>query len=76
MFFLYFQPQCVLCYAVCSIEFMYNLTSFISGDADIVRCFCCDFGVAEMNHTDDVWVERTRHSSTCWFLKTQKGEEL
>ena len=55
---------------------MYNLTNFIAGDADIVRCFCCDLGVAEWAHTDDVWVEHARHSSTCWFLKSQKGEEF
>lgn len=55
---------------------MYNLASFISGNADIVRCFCCDLGVAEWDYTDDVWVEHARHSSTCWFLKNQKGEEF
>ena len=53
-----------------------NLTSFISGEADIVRCFCCDLGVAEWANTDDVSVEHARHSSTCRFLKTQKGEAL
>lgn len=53
-------------------------TTFFSsyqGEADIVRCFCCDLGLAEWDAQDDPWVEHARHNSRCLFLKREKGED-
>ncbi|VDI28245.1 baculoviral IAP repeat-containing protein 7/8 [Mytilus galloprovincialis] len=48
---------------------------FYTGEADIVRCFCCDLGLAEWDAQDDPWVEHARHNSRCLFLKREKGED-
>jgi hypothetical protein len=44
------------------------------GEQDIVRCFCCDLGLAEWDAKDNAWREHARHNPKCWFLKSQKGE--
>ncbi|VDI42650.1 Hypothetical predicted protein [Mytilus galloprovincialis] len=48
---------------------------FYTGEADIVRCFCCDLGLAEWDAQDDPWVEHARHNCRCLFLKSEKGED-
>ncbi|XP_063405194.1 uncharacterized protein LOC134688419 [Mytilus trossulus] len=48
---------------------------FYTGEADIVRCFCCDLGLAEWDVQDDPWVEHARHNCRCLFLKSEKGED-
>ena len=53
------------------------LTIFLfcfQGEQDIVRCFCCDLGLAEWDVKDNAWREHARHNPKCWFLKSQKGE--
>ena len=47
---------------------------YIVGNSDIVRCFCCDIGLAEWDPEDDPWEEHARHSPNCKFLKEKKGE--
>ncbi|MDP0563020.1 MAG: RING-HC finger protein [Candidatus Endonucleobacter sp. (ex Gigantidas childressi)] len=48
---------------------------FYTGVEDIVRCFCCDLGMAEWSGNERPWQEHARHSSYCWFLKRSKGQE-
>ncbi|XP_052088207.1 baculoviral IAP repeat-containing protein 3-like isoform X2 [Mytilus californianus] len=48
---------------------------FYTGEADIVRCFCCNLGLAEWDAQDDPWVEHARHNCRCLFLKSEKGED-
>ncbi|XP_071137536.1 putative inhibitor of apoptosis isoform X2 [Mytilus edulis] len=48
---------------------------FYTGDNDIVRCFCCDLGLAEWDPKDNVWTEHARHNPKCHFLKNKKGDE-
>ncbi|MDP0590368.1 MAG: baculoviral IAP repeat-containing protein [Candidatus Endonucleobacter bathymodioli] len=48
---------------------------FYTGGRDIVRCFCCDLGLAEWDEKDNAWQEHARHSKYCWFLKREKGAE-
>ena len=45
------------------------------GEGDIVRCFCCDLGLAEWDPKDTPWMKHARHSPTCWYLINQKGEQ-
>lgn len=47
----------------------------ILGDNDIVRCFCCDLGLAEWDPKDNPWTEHARHNPKCHFLKNKKGDE-
>ena len=47
----------------------------IKGEGDIVRCFCCDIGLAEWEEEDIAWEEHAKHSPGCPFLKEIKGEE-
>ena len=47
----------------------------IAGEGDIVRCFCCDIGLAEWEEEDIAWEEHAKHSPGCPFLKEIKGEE-
>ncbi|KAK3091684.1 hypothetical protein FSP39_021852 [Pinctada imbricata] len=47
---------------------------FYTGNSDIVRCFCCDIGLAEWDPGDDPWEEHARHSPNCKYLKEKKGE--
>ncbi|CAC5394460.1 XIAP [Mytilus coruscus] len=46
---------------------------FYTGENDIVRCFCCDLGLAEWDPKDDPWKEHARHNPKCWFLINEKG---
>ncbi|CAC5426749.1 unnamed protein product [Mytilus coruscus] len=46
---------------------------FYTGEADIVRCFCCGIGLAEWNHQDEPWVQHAKHSFKCSFLIREKG---
>ena len=59
------------------VEYTKNLTIFLfifQGEQDIVRCFCCDLGLAEWDAKDNAWREHARHNPKCWFLKSQKGD--
>ncbi|XP_052088202.1 baculoviral IAP repeat-containing protein 7-A-like [Mytilus californianus] len=49
---------------------------FYTGEGDIVRCFCCDLGLAEWDESDDPWTEHARHSPKCWFLLHEKGKDF
>ncbi|XP_063402280.1 baculoviral IAP repeat-containing protein 7-B-like [Mytilus trossulus] len=49
---------------------------FYTGEGDIVRCFCCDLGLAEWDVSDDPWTEHSRHSPKCWFLLHEKGKDF
>ncbi|CAC5382816.1 XIAP [Mytilus coruscus] len=49
---------------------------FYTGEGDIVRCFCCDLGLAEWDESDDPWTEHARHSPRCWFLLRTKGKDF
>jgi hypothetical protein len=47
------------------VEYTKNLTIFLfifQGEQDIVRCFCCDLGLAEWDAKDDAWREHARHN--------------
>ena len=52
------------------------LSASLLGKDDIVRCFCCDLGLAEWDPSDDPWREHARHSHKCWFLNQMKGKEF
>ncbi|CAG2202983.1 BIRC2_3 [Mytilus edulis] len=47
---------------------------FYTGKTDIVRCFCCNLGLAEWAETDNPWTEHARHNPKCWFLRREKGQ--
>ncbi|XP_052088502.1 uncharacterized protein LOC127725513 isoform X2 [Mytilus californianus] len=47
---------------------------FYTGKTDIVRCFCCNLGLAEWAETDDPWTEHARHNPKCWYLRCEKGQ--
>ncbi|VDI75614.1 Hypothetical predicted protein [Mytilus galloprovincialis] len=49
---------------------------FYTGENDIVRCFCCDLGLAEWDPKDNPWTEHARHNPKCWFLLSEKGEQF
>ncbi|VDI62470.1 Hypothetical predicted protein [Mytilus galloprovincialis] len=49
---------------------------FYTGEGDIVRCFCCDLGLAEWDESDDPWTEHARHSPKCCFLLHEKGKNF
>lgn len=46
------------------------------GKKDIVRCFCCNLGLAEWAGTDNPWTEHARHNPKCWFLRREKGQRF
>ncbi|MDP0588581.1 MAG: RING-HC finger protein [Candidatus Endonucleobacter bathymodioli] len=46
---------------------------FYTGNTDVVRCFCCDLGLAEWDSADCPWREHARHATKCWFLQQEKG---
>jgi hypothetical protein len=43
------------------------LSASLLGKDDIVRCFCCDLGLAEWDPSDDPWREHARHSHNAGF---------
>ncbi|XP_071136607.1 baculoviral IAP repeat-containing protein 3-like [Mytilus edulis] len=49
---------------------------FYTGENDIVRCFCCDLGLAEWDPKDNPWTEHARHNPRCIFLLTEKGKQF
>ncbi|VDI00830.1 Hypothetical predicted protein [Mytilus galloprovincialis] len=49
---------------------------FYTGKNDIVRCFCCNLGLAEWAGTDNPWTEHARHNPKCWFLRREKGQRF
>ena len=57
-----------------SSDVLSNAGYFYTGEQDIVRCFCCDLGLAEWDAKDNAWREHARHNPKCWFLKSQKGD--
>lgn len=46
------------------------------GRDDIVRCFCCDIGLADWESEDDPWTEHARHSPNCSYLIKERGQEF
>ncbi|KAK3097987.1 hypothetical protein FSP39_015077 [Pinctada imbricata] len=49
---------------------------FFTGESDIVRCFCCDMGLAEWMEEDVPWEEHAKHSPRCPYLIEEMGEEF
>jgi hypothetical protein len=52
------------------------LSASLLGKDDIVRCFCCDLGLAEWDPSDDPWREHARHSHNAGFGIRWKEKSL
>ncbi|BFZ09504.1 hypothetical protein BsWGS_12542 [Bradybaena similaris] len=52
-----------------------DLGFFYTGEADLVRCFCCGIGFKYWRPTDDIAYQHARQRPTCAFNRLCKGQE-
>lgn len=46
------------------------------GFGDCVRCFQCGLGLRDWSESDDPWIEHSRWSKNCSFVKQMRGQEF
>ncbi|XP_060592368.1 death-associated inhibitor of apoptosis 2-like isoform X2 [Ruditapes philippinarum] len=49
---------------------------FYAGFGDCVRCFQCGVGLRHWSEEDDPWIEHSRWSKDCLFVKQVRGQEF
>ncbi|XP_045199964.2 baculoviral IAP repeat-containing protein 2-like [Mercenaria mercenaria] len=49
---------------------------FYAGFGDCVRCFHCGVGLRHWSEEDDPWIEHSRWSKDCVFVKQMRGQEF
>ncbi|XP_060599730.1 death-associated inhibitor of apoptosis 2-like [Ruditapes philippinarum] len=49
---------------------------FYAGFGDCVRCFQCGVGLCHWSEEDDPWIEHSRWSKDCLFVKHVRGQEF
>ena len=56
-------------YALAKAGFLYT------GQHDRVKCFACHLRLAKWEKNDNPWLEHSRLSSQCWYIKLTGGAE-
>ncbi|XP_060560754.1 inhibitor of apoptosis protein-like [Ruditapes philippinarum] len=49
---------------------------FYAGFGDCVRCFQCGFGLRHWSEEDDPWIEHSRWSNECSYVRQIRGREF
>ncbi|XP_053404438.1 putative inhibitor of apoptosis [Mercenaria mercenaria] len=61
---------------VISPDFLAETGFFYAGFGDCVRCFQCGVGLRHWSEEDDPWIEHSRWSKDCLFVKQMRGQEF
>ncbi|XP_053404434.1 baculoviral IAP repeat-containing protein 3-like [Mercenaria mercenaria] len=61
---------------VISPGFLAETGFFYAGFGDCVRCFHCGIGLRHWSTEDDPWIEHSRWSKDCFFVKQKRGQEF